>query len=254
MRVSPVSMTPATCRPALINTAASARCTGQAKARRNRFQRFVSLRPAPLQPDTCGAGWLGLGGEGVCHGARLEVLFLGLTLIALIDCYSGHSRRGRCAETRAVLATVGRSVCARPVFSLRFHFVDIVHRGYTLSTGILAGIDWVDLLRRPSWRLEGLRRRRNGAPGRAAAGRMPALPPGRDGKPTPLPPSHALGAHGRGVIQLCPLPRARPVPPGAERALPLYPLPLQGNGAYISPFQAGNIQKSPMILAPYGLK
>jgi hypothetical protein len=54
--------------------------------------------------------------------------------------------------------------------------------------------------------------------------------PEKGRKPTPLPPSHALGAHGRGVIYPCPVPRAaarlRCAPAGL--ALGYSPLPLRG--------------------------
>ncbi len=43
----------------------------------------------------------------------------------------------------------------------------------------------------------------------------------RGGKPTPLPPSHALGAHGRGVICFSPLPRAAARPARSGRGLAL---------------------------------
>jgi len=58
----------------------------------------------------------------------------------------------------------------------------------------------------------------------------PDTAPEQGRKPTPLPPSHALGAHGRGVSHLCPVPRAaarlRCAP--ASLALGYYPLPLRG--------------------------
>jgi hypothetical protein len=61
-------------------------------------------------------------------------------------------------------------------------------------------------------------------------GRFRTLGPSRGREPTPLRPSHALRAHGRGVIYLCPAPRAaarlRCAPAGL--ALGYYPLPLRG--------------------------
>jgi len=52
----------------------------------------------------------------------------------------------------------------------------------------------------------------------------PDTAPERGQKPSPLPPSHALGAHGRGVIPFSTLPRAaaRPARSGTGLALGYY--------------------------------